>query len=225
MQNGFKKKKYFIAIVIILLISLSINIMLCLKNKQYSHRIGANSYKNIETIKIKNEKNIEIIDKTIDTLKISNGELLNLYTNYSDMSDCIIKLWDDYNFYNETDRGIFINKKIDTSKVIENDIYSRIENYLGNTLINIMSTDSDDLVVKGKDLEDFEVMKSLAINMSKIFSSIDESKLGNVNNSDKEKKVIDNKYWIDILREIDKTSSKYIDYDFIKEVKVTKAIY
>ena len=88
-----------------------------------------------------------------------------------------------------------------------------------------MSTDSDDLVVKGKDLEDFEVMKSLAINMSKIFKSVDESKLGNVNSSDKEKKVIDNKYWIDILREIDKTSSKYIDYDFIKEVKVTKAIY
>lgn len=218
MQNGFKNKKYFISVVIILLISLSVNIILCLKNKQYSHRIGVNSYKNIETIKIKNEKNIEIIDKTIDTLKINNGELLNLYTNYSDMADCIIKLWDDYNFYNETDRGIFINKKIDTSKVIENDIYSRIESYLGNTLINIMSTDSDDLVVKGKDLEDFEVMKSLATNMSKIFSSIDEGKLGNVNSSDKEKKVIDNKYWIDILREIDKTSSKYIDYDFIKEI-------
>ncbi|MGL4571667.1 MAG: hypothetical protein ACRCVJ_11460 [Clostridium sp.] len=224
MHKVSKQKSYSIGVIVILLISLSVNVLICLKNKQYSHRIGVNSYKNIEIIKLKNDKNLEIINKSIESYKISNEELLTLYTNYSDMADSVVELWDDYSFYKESDKDIFKNKKIDTSTALDNDIYTRIENYLGNTLMNIMSTDSDDLKIDGKDLEDFKVMESLASNMSKIFKALDDKALSDVENSDKEKAVVNNKYWVDVLREINKVSGKYIDYDFTKDVKKVTTI-
>lgn len=225
MQKGKKYKNHSIILIVILLISFLINIFVYIDNIEYKHRAGVNSYKNIESIKVKNDKTLEIVNKAVEVNKISNEELLTLYTNYSDISDCVIELWDDYKFYSENDSNSLFKKKIDTSSIIENEVYSRIESYLSNTLINIMNTEKNELFLKEKDLRDFIVMKDLSTKMNDIFLEFNETTLNGIDGKEKEKVVVKKKYWIDVLNKINRTSSEYIDYDFTRDVSVSKVIY
>ena len=218
MNKGLKKRNHSILIIMILLISFLLNIILCINNSSYKHRVGVNSYRNIESIKVKNDKILEIINKSLEVNKISNEELLTLYTNYKDISDCIIELWDDYSFYKESSISKLSKKKIDTTSILENEIYSRIYNYLEKSLINIMNTEKDELVFKGKVKNDFNVMKNISLNMNKIFKDFNEVKLANVEGKEKESVVVKNKYWIDILNNINSVNKEYTDYDFTKKV-------
>ncbi|MBP1889200.1 hypothetical protein J2Z53_000781 [Clostridium moniliforme] len=218
MNKGLKKRNHSILIIMILLISFLLNIILCINNSSYKHRVGVNSYRNIESIKVKNDKILEIINKSLEVNKISNEELLTLYTNYKDISDCIIELWDDYSFYKESSISKLSKKKIDTTSILENEIYSRIYNYLEKSLINIMNTEKDELVFKGKVKNDFNVMKNISLNMNKIFKDFNEVKLANVEGKEKESVVVKNKYWIDILNKINSVNKEYTDYDFTKKV-------
>ena len=218
MNKGLKKRNHSILIIMILLISFLLNIILCINNSSYKHRVGVNSYRNIESIKVKNDKILEIINKSLEVNKISNEELLTLYTNYKDISDCIIEFWDDYSFYKESSISKLSKKKIDTTSILENEIYSRIYNYLEKSLINIMNTEKDELVFKGKVKNDFNVMKNISLNMNKIFKDFNEVKLANVEGKEKESVVVKNKYWIDILNKINSVNKEYTDYDFTKKV-------
>ena len=218
MNKGLKKRNHSILIIMILLISFLLNIILCINNSSYKHRVGVNSYRNIESIKVKNDKILEIINKSLEVNKISNEELLTLYTNYKDISDCIIELWDDYSFYKESSISKLSKKKIDTTSILENEIYSRIYNYLEKSLINIMNTENNELVLRGKVKTDFNVMKNISSNMNKIFKDFNEVKLANVEGKEKESVVVKNKYWIDILNKINSVNKEYTDYDFTKKV-------
>lgn len=218
MNKGLKKRNHSILIIMILLISFLLNIILCINNSSYKHRVGVNSYRNIESIKVKNDKILEIINKSLEVNKISNEELLTLYTNYKDISDCIIELWDDYSFYKESSISKLSKKKIDTTSILENEIYSRIYNYLEKSLINIMNTENNELVLRGKVKTDFNVMKNISSNMNKIFKDFNKVKLANVEGKEKESVVVKNKYWIDILNKINSVNKEYTDYDFTKKV-------
>lgn len=218
MNKGLKKRNHSILIIMILLISFLLNIILCINNSSYKHRVGVNSYRNIESIKVKNDKILEIINKSLEVNKISNEELLTLYTNYKDISDCIIELWDDYSFYKESSISKLSKKKIDTTSILENEIYSRIYSYLEKSLINIMNTENNELVLRGKVKTDFNVMKNISLNMNKIFKDFNEVKLANVEGKEKESVVVKNKYWIDILNKINSVNKEYTDYDFTKKV-------
>ncbi|MDQ0150842.1 hypothetical protein ACFO6R_11925 [Eubacterium multiforme] len=219
MDKGLKKRNYSILIIIILLISFLLNILLCINNSSYKHRVGINSYRNIESIKVKNDKILEIINKSLEVNKIDNEELLTLYTNYRDISDCIIELWDDYSFYKENAISKLSKKKIDTSSILENEIYSRVENYLGNSLMNIMNTEKNELLLTGKAKKDFKVMRNISLNVNKVFKDFNEVTLSKVEGKEKEAVVVKNKYWIDILNKINNVNKDYTDYDFTKEVK------
>ena len=218
MDKGLKKRNYSILIIIVLLISFLLNIVLCINNASYKHRVGVNSYRNIESIKVKNDKILEIIDKSLEVNKIKNEEVLTLYANYKDISDCIIELWDDYSFYKENAISKLSRKKIDTSSILENEIYSRVENYLENSLINIMNTEKNELVLSGKVKKDFNVMKEISLNMNKIFKDFNEDTLAKVEGKKKESVVVKNKYWIDILNKINNVNKEYTDYDFTEKV-------
>lgn len=219
MDKGLKKRNYSILIIIILLISFLLNIVLCINNSAYKHRVGINSYRNIESIKVKNDKILEIINKSLEINKINNEELLTLYTNYRDISDCIIELWDDYSFYKENAISKLSKKKIDISSILENEIYSRVENYLGNSLMNIMNTEKDELVISGEVKKDFKVMKNISLNINKIFKDFNEVILAKVEGKEKEAVVVKKKYWIDILNKINNANKEYTDYDFTKEIR------
>lgn len=225
MAKVFIKKRYFFILVTILLISLILNIVLYMHNKDYTYRVGKNSYTNIENIKVKSDKNLDIINKALEVSKISNEELLVLYGNYSNISDSLIELWDDYAFYNNRGEVKLKRQKIDTTSILENEVYSRISAYIENTLVEIMSTDKEELILRGKDLKDFKAMKDLGTNLDDTFKRIVKEKgLEYLDGKEREDKVVKNKYWIDFLKDINNISSHYIDYDFTKEISSSRTI-
>ncbi|WP_024615486.1 hypothetical protein [Clostridium sp. Ade.TY] len=219
-----KHNKYLTLLVLIIFVSFIFNIIMYLNNSRYEHRVGINSYKNIESIKISNDKIYDILNKSIEIKKISNEEVLTLYKNYGDISECLIELWDDYNYYNSNYSNLFFKKKIDTSSILQNEVYSRIENYLENSLNNIMNTEANELSLSGKDLQDFKVMKNLSEKTKNFYKEFNDKKLSGLEGKDKEGKAVKNKYWIDMLNKINQINEAYTDYDFTKDVAITKII-
>lgn len=217
MHKGKQHRNYLMLLIVILFISFIFNILVCINNERYSHRVGVNSCKNIEGIKVSNDKIYDILDKSIEVEEISNKELLTLYKNYGDISEYIIELWDDYNFYKGNDVNKIKEKKIDTSSILQNEVYSRIEVYLENSLGYMMSNENDELNLEGKDMEDFKVMKNLSMDMKKLYNDFNEESLKGLEGAEKEKEVINNKYWIDMLNKLNQISEKYTDYDFTKD--------
>lgn len=209
-------------ILIILLISLGINIYLSVSNKNYEYRLGENSYKNIEIIRIKNAKNLEILNGILESNKANNGQLLNLYINYKIIDEAFIDLIGDYSYYKENKVFDINNKNIDNLNVLENDVYGRITIYLENILLNILNTNQNELLIEGKNLEDFNVLDKLSEETNSCYKNLNESKLKGLEGKDKLDKSIDKKYWIDMIDELNSVNSKYNDYDFVSEVKIAK---
>lgn len=224
MHKVKKQNKYLTLLVLIIFVSFIFNIIMYLNNSRYEHRVGVNSYKNIESIKISNDKIYDILNKSIEIKKISNEEVLTLYKNYGDISECLIELWDDYNYYNSNYSNLFFKKKIDTSSILQNEVYSRIENYLENSLNNIMNTETNELSLSGKDLQDFKVMKNLSEKTKNFYKEFNDKNLSGLEGKDKEGKAVKNKYWIDMLNKINQINEAYTDYDFTKDVAITKII-
>lgn len=224
MHKVKKHNKYLTLLVLIIFVSFIFNIIMYLNNSRYEHRVGINSYKNIESIKISNDKIYDILNKSIEIKKISNEEVLTLYKNYGDISECLIELWDDYNYYNSNYSNLFFKKKIDTSSILQNEVYSRIENYLENSLNNIMNTETNELSLSGKDLQDFKVMKNLSEKTKNFYKEFNDKNLSGLEGKDKEGKAVKNKYWIDMLNKINQINEAYTDYDFTKDVAITKII-
>lgn len=224
MHKVKKHNKYLTLLVLIIFVSFIFNIIMYLNNSRYEHRVGINSYKNIESIKISNDKIYDILNKSIEIKKISNEEVLTLYKNYGDISECLIELWDDYNYYNSNYSNLFFKKKIDTSSILQNEVYSRIENYLENSLNNIMNTETNELSLSGKDLQDFKVMKNLSEKTKNFYKEFNDKNLSGLQGKDKEGKAVKNKYWIDMLNKINQINEAYTDYDFTKDVAITKII-
>lgn len=212
-----KRKKgpgeYMLFVVIILLISLVVNVFNSIDNSKYKYKVSKASYKNIEDIRSRNEKNIVILQESIDAALLTNQDLLTLYKNYTSISSCMISLWDEYSFYTDNEWSL-TKKEIDTTKVLSNEVSGRIGDYLGLLLEEEMETQLASVEIKGETLEKFETMKMLANDIKVFYDTFYEKQLGNTVDEEREKKVIKKSYWIDMLEGINNISEEYGDYNF-----------
>ena len=78
---------------------------------EYRHRVGSITYNNIINVKNTNISNNDILLKSIETSTIEITDLLKLYKNYGFISNNIMSLWDEYNFYKNSNY-IFTKKEI-----------------------------------------------------------------------------------------------------------------
>ena len=217
-KNGKTAKEYMILVLAILLVSLTLNIFTSINNYKIKYRVGKESYSSIEHIRINNENNMTILEKSIEVGYLTNMELLQLYKNYSDISSNIIKLWDEYSFYANNKPLFNLKKKLDTDKNILNDINNNIEDSLLFILNNQMENQSYRLYLnENKLLNKFNGMKELSDKVNNYYIDFYDKYLIDVIDEDKVKKIIKEHYWIDILEGIYSINDEYKNYDFVLE--------
>ena len=79
-----------------------------------------------------------------------------------------------------------------------------------------MTEKIDVIELKGKVADDFKTLRSMAMDLNNYFISFYEENC-NVSNSEKEKVMINEDYWVDILQGIQEVNNKYVEYSFIYE--------
>lgn len=210
MWKKLKKSEIIIGLACILTFSAALNIYSVCKIESYKYRIGQQSYVKIEDIRQRNESNMEMLNKSIDSKSIKNEEILKLYKNYDVMSSDIIDLWQQYGEYKENSITLF-SKKIDTDKVIQNDIHGQIKEYMLSTLNKEMTNEKSKLTLENEDLRCFEAMEDMSKKIYDYFNDFNTEKLKGCQGEDKEKKIVRHNYWIDMLNGIYDISDDYID--------------
>ncbi|HCW54652.1 MAG TPA: hypothetical protein DG753_13170 [Clostridium sp.] len=210
MWKKFKKSDIIVGLICILIFSLAINIYSIYKIENYKYRIGQESYIRIQDIKQRNESNMEILNKSSDSKNIRNEEILKLYKNYDVMSSDIIELWQQYSEYKDNSITL-LSKRIETDKIIQNDINGKIKEYIYSTLTKEMKNEKSKLILKDDNLMCFEAMDEMSKKIYDYFNEFEAEKLKGCSDKDKEKKIIKNNYWIDMLNGIYCISDDYAD--------------
>lgn len=210
MWKKLKKSEIIIGLLCILACSVVVNIYSICKIESYKYRIGQQSYVKIEDIRQRNESNMELLKKSIDSKSIKNEEILKLYKNYDVMSSDIIDLWQQYGEYKENSITLF-SKNIDTGKVIQNDIHGNIKEYMLSTLNKEMTNEKNKLILENEDLKCFEAMEDLSKKIYNYFNEFNLEKLNGCQGEEKEKKIVRHNYWIDMLNGIYDISDDYTD--------------
>ncbi|NLK95051.1 MAG: hypothetical protein GX275_07650 [Clostridiales bacterium] len=205
-------KNKFIAIILVF--SILLNVIFATKSYNYKYKIGQEAYNNIASIKILNESNKEILNNVISTNYLENNDLLKLYKNYSDISVNIAKLWEEYNFYRNDSVFNLFSKSVKTKDSASNEVHWRIEEYINKILETEMTTSNFKLTLEGNTFEQIKAMSNLSNEIDDLFAEFRNSKLKDVDEENKAKVIINNKYWIDLLTGINTISEKYIDEDF-----------
>lgn len=213
MKINLKSKDHIIILAVLLVISISVNIYSLSKVYSYRYSLGHESYAEIEEIRQRNESIMDILNISIDKGSIRNEEILKLYKNYDVIAGDIINLWQQYADYTQRSVSIFA-KNIETNKIIQNDIHGKIKEYMLSTLNKEMKNEQSKLILNDKDLECFKAMEDMSIRIYEYFNEFNNSKLNGNNGEDKEKKVINNHYWIDMLNGIYDISNDYIDVEW-----------
>lgn len=213
MKINLKSKDYIFILAILLAISIAVNIYSISKVCSYRYSLGHESYVEIEEIRQRNESIMDILNTSIDKGSIRNEEILKLYKNYDVIAGDIIKLWQQYADYTHRSVSIFA-KNIETNKIIENDIHGKIKEYMLSTLNKEMKNEQSRLILTDKDLECFKVMEDMSVRMYEYFNEFNNEKLNGNSGEDKEKKVINNHYWIDMLNGIYDISNDYVDIEW-----------
>ena len=208
---------YMLFIVGILFISFMVNVYISVSNYKSQYRVGMESHKNIENIRFINENNIKILDTAIEVGRIDNMDMLKLYKNYGDISDCTTNLWEDYSFYEGNKPLINFRKNIDTNKNVLVDINGKIEEYLLSELNREMKTQSYKIVLNGEMLNIFKEIKKLAEEINVYYNEFYDMYLSDVIDEERKKKIIKNYYWIDMLEGVNDINEKYIDMNLISE--------
>ncbi|NFG24266.1 hypothetical protein FDF11_08895 [Clostridium botulinum] len=208
MNKKFKIKDYAIIITALFILSLIINIFSYVNIRNYKYRIGKESQISIEDVRQRNESNMDILNMSIDQSCIKNEELLKLYKNYEIITNDIIKLWEQYGEYKANNFSMF-SKKIETKKIIENDVHSRIKEYMFIVLNEAMKNRESGLILSENYLNDFVIMQELSRKIYTYFEEFNSGKLSNFTGIDREKKIIMNNYWIDMLQGIYDISDEY----------------
>lgn len=218
MKAKLKSKDFILILSILLSISILVNIFSISKIYVYKYSIGKQSYVDIEEIRQRNEGIMEVLNKSLDNRSIRNDEMLKLFKNYDIIATNIINLWQQYADYTNRSLSIF-TKSIESNNIIENDIYGKIKEYMSSTLNKEMKNEESKLILEGKDLECFEVMESMSIRLYNYFNEFNENKFKGYNMDNREKKVIKNHYWIDMLNGIYDISNDYINVEWNIEVE------
>ena len=212
------KDNCFIIIVVILMISFTVNIYQSILNKKYCYELGKQNYSKIEEIRFRNESILSILDSCVTAESVNNGDLLTLYKNYSKISEAELNLWNNYlDDDNKTLRG-FKNKgkNIVVNTKTKNELYSEIEELIYSYIQNDMTEKIDVIELKGKAADDFKTLRSMALDLNNYFNSFYEENC-NVPDSKKEKVMINEDYWVDILQGIQEVNNKYVEYSFTYE--------
>lgn len=210
MIKRIKDVDYLLITAIILIVSVIVNIYMLFNINNYKYKIGQQSYIKIEDVKQKNETNMDILLKSIEGGSIKNEELLKLYKNYDAISSDIIELWQQYGSYTQNTVPMF-SKSIKTDKVIENDIHGKIKEYMLSTLNREMRNEKSKLQLENENLQSFKDMYEISSRIDEYFDKFNEEKLKSVTGEEKEKKVIKEHYWIDMLEGIYDVSDDYVN--------------
>lgn len=210
------KDNCLMVIVVILMISFTMNIYQSILNNKYRYELGKQNYSKIEEIRYRNESIFSILDSCVTAGSVNNADLLTLYKNYSKITEAELSLW---NNYLNQDIKFFSNNKnkaknITVTTTTKSELYSEIEELIYSYIQNDMTERVDVIELKGKVLTDFETLKDISSDINNYFNDFYEKKC-NVPNSKKEKKMINEDYWIDILEGIQEINNKYIEYGFI----------
>lgn len=210
MLKKLNKSDVIIGLICILIFSLALNMYSLYKIEDYKYRIGQESYIRIQDIKQRNESNMEILNKSIDSKNIRNEEILKLYKNYDLMSTDIIELWQQYSEYKDNSVTL-LSKHIETDKIIQNDINGKIKEYMYSTLTKEMKNEKRKLILEDENLKCFEAMEEMSERIYNYFNEFNSNKLNGCSEEEKQKKIIKNKYWIDMLSGIYGVSDDYAD--------------
>ena len=210
MVKRFKNIDYVMIISVVLIVSVVVNIYSIMKLNDYKYKVGKQSYLNIEDIKQRNEKNMDILSKGIEAGTIKNEELLRLYKNYDAMSSEIMELWQQYGEYTQNSKFIF-SKNIKTNKIVENDIHGKIKEYMLSTLNREMKNERSNLRLEGEDLQSFKYMYEISSRIYESFNKFNDENLKGITGEEKEKKVIKEHYWVDMLQSIYDISNDFIN--------------
>jgi len=201
---------YIMLIAVLLIVSVIVNIYALFKLNDYKYKIGQQSYIKIEDVKQRNESNMDILSKSIENGSIKNEELLKLYRNYDVISSDIMDLWQQYGAYTQNSLLIF-SKKIETNKIMENDIHGKIKEYMLSVLNREMKNEKIKLQLENEDMQSFKDMYEISSRIYAYLNKFNEETLKGTTGEDKEKKVIKEHYWIDMLEGIYDISDDYVN--------------
>ena len=210
------KDNCFIIIVVILMISFTANIYQAILNEKYSYELGKQNYSKIEEIRFRNEAILSILDSCVNAESVNNVDLLTLYKNYSKISEAELNLWNNYLADDNKTLRNFKNKNIVVNTKTKNELYSEIEELIYSYIQNDMTTKIDVIELKGKAAEDFKALRDMSSDLNNYFNDFYEKNC-NVPESKKEKKMIKENYWVDILQGIQDVNNKYVEYSFTYE--------
>ena len=212
------KDNCFIIIILILMISFTVNIYQAILNKKYCYELGKQNYSKIEEIRFRNESIFSILDSCVTAESVNNGDLLTLYKNYSKISEAELSLWNNYLADDNKILRKFKNKgkNIVVNTKTKNELYSEIEELIYSYIQNDMTEKIDVIELKGKAADDFKTLRSMALDLNNYFNSFYEENC-NVPDSKKEKVMINEDYWVDILQGIQEVNNKYVEYSFTYE--------
>lgn len=207
---------YVMILSVLLILSIIMNIYMSVKNVNYRYKLGKQSYIEAENIRQRNESNMDILSKCIDEGSIANSDLLKLYKNYDVISTDIIGLWQQYGAYTENGLPAFL-KVIKSDKVIENNIHVKIKDYISSTLTREMENNNSKLILIDDELDRFVSMYEMSEGIYNYFNDFNTNILLGASGEDKEKKVIKNHYWIDMLEGIYNINGEYADVQWENE--------
>lgn len=212
------KFNYFNIVIAVLLISLGANVYLSINHYIYKEKALKNTYSDMRGVKEKTNLNLETVNTILENGSYTGNEILSVYDNFSNITNRLIELWDDYNFYSDT---IVLNKdRIETGSVLENDVFSRIDEYMRNMLNTIMAKNNNtSYKLTDKEKRDFIKIKELLSDISNMFNEYDKKELNGLENEARENAVMKNDYWVDMLDKINNISRKFSDYNFSNESK------
>lgn len=216
------KISYFKIVLVILGVSLSMNIYLSINHYIYKTKALKNTYSDMRGIRERADSSLIIFEEIIKSEKYKGINILNIYDNISIISDNLIDLWEDYNFYE--DKPVFNTSKIESDRNIGNDAFFRVEEYMRNILVNAMSDNRKEYKLTSEEKQDFLKIRQLLIEISNIFIEYDENELKNIEDEKKADFVVNKGYWIDMLDKINAINEKFSDYNFSKESKVVNEI-
>lgn len=220
MKKSFIKKEFKSILVSLLVISIVFNIYSVYKINDYKYKIEQQAFNYIDDIRQRNESNMEILSKSLKDNNIKNEELLKLYKNYGTIASDIIGLWQRYSSYESNTINVVVKKNINTNKAIENEIHGFIKEYILATLNNEMKNEKNKLVLEGDDKDCFDAMYSISVKIYNYFNEFNQNMLYGASGETREKKIIKNHYWIDMLEGIYAISEEYINIQWKIEMEV-----
>lgn len=210
-----KNGRIILCISVILIISIIINIFQIMIISEYRHRVGSITYNNIINVKNTNISNNDILLKSIETSTIEITDLLKLYKNYGFISNNIMSLWDEYNFYKNSNY-IFTKKEIKTDVMVVNEIHNRIEEYLNVLIQKNINKKVDKIAINGIDLQNFIEMQELSLEIIDFYASFIKENMDGMDTNQRKDIIINEYYWIDILDNIDTITKEYNEFNIIK---------